>query len=303
MSIWGHRDGEPPDGEADESQPAADARETQALAEPGHQAGEPGEPDHDAGVPPSEPPPAFWRAQGGTPAPLGRAAARTPPPTYGYAPAGATDPAEAPEPAYGQVAGDAPAPAFELRARGESPDPAEATDPAEAPEPAYGQVAGDAPAPAFELRAQGESPAPPMDESPAGADAPAPVLTDDVVVLDGETAVTDLTQTAQNPPASPPATTAPAVPEGIPAQRWSEILAAFVDDPRSSVEMAADAVDSAIEEFVTSIRTRQRALASRWQGSETDTEQLRTVLRDYRTFWHQVRQLDPAERTGAAAGS
>jgi hypothetical protein len=268
MSIWGHRDGEPTDGEADESQPAAEARETQAPAEPGHQAGEPGEPEHDAGVPPSEPPPAFWRAQGGTPAPFGRAAAGTPPPTYGYA-------------------------------------PGEATDPAEAPEPPYGQVAGDAPAPAFELRAQGESPAPAMDESPAGAGAPAPVLTDDVVVLDGETAVTDpaLTQTAQTPPASPPATTAPAVPEGIPAQRWSEILAAFVDDPRSSVEMAADAVDSAIEEFVTSIRTRQRALASRWQGSETDTEQLRTVLRDYRTFWHQVRQLDPAERTGAAAGS
>jgi hypothetical protein len=162
-------------------------------------------------------------------------------------------------------------------------------------------------------QAQGESPAPAMGESPAGTDAPAPVLTDDVVVLDaedvvapdGETAVKGpaLTQTAPRLPASPAATTAPAGPDGIPAQRWSEILSAFVDDPRGSVEMAADAVDSAIEEFVTSVRTRQRALASSWQGSETDTEQLRIALRDYRTFWHQVRQFGPAGKTGAAAGS
>jgi hypothetical protein len=149
-----------------------------------------------------------------------------------------------------------------------------------------------------------------MGGSPAGTDAPAPVLTgdvvvldaEDVVVLDGETAVKDpaLTQPARQPLASPAATTAPAGREGIPAQRWREILAAFVDDPRGSVEMAADAVDSAIEELVISVRTRQRALASSWQDSETDTEQLRTALRDYRAFWQQVRQLGPAGTAGAA---
>ena len=70
---------------------------------------------------------------------------------------------------------------------------------------------------------------------------------------------------------------------------------AFVDDPRGSVKMAADAVDEAIGEFVNSVRARQRAMASSWQGTGTGTEQLRTALRDYRNFWHQVQRLDLGE--------
>jgi len=50
---------------------------------------------------------------------------------------------------------------------------------------------------------------------------------------------------------------------------------------------------------VNSVRARQRALASSWQGTDTDTEQLRTALRDYRRLWHQVQQLDLGEKTGA----
>ena len=73
---------------------------------------------------------------------------------------------------------------------------------------------------------------------------------------------------------------------------------AFVDDPRGSVKMAADAVDSAVEEIVTSIRARQQALASSWQDSSADTEQLRTALREYRKFGAQVRRLSPAEPAG-----
>jgi len=67
---------------------------------------------------------------------------------------------------------------------------------------------------------------------------------------------------------------------------------------------AADAVDSAIEEVVASIRARQRALASSWQSSDADTEQLRIALREYRRFGAQVRQMSPEEpaRPGTAAG-
>ena len=86
---------------------------------------------------------------------------------------------------------------------------------------------------------------------------------------------------------------------GIPAQRWSEILVAFVDDPRGSVKMAADAVDEAIDEFVNSVRARQRALASTWQSADAGTEQLRTALRDYRKLGQRVQQLDLGEKTGA----
>jgi hypothetical protein len=109
---------------------------------------------------------------------------------------------------------------------------------------------------------------------------------EDVVVIDAETAVKDpaLTEAARDPAATeaahdpaaggvppaagegPPAAAAPAAlagpPGSITPQRWSEILVTFVDDPRGSVKMAADAVDSAIEEIVTSVRARQQALAS-----------------------------------------
>ena len=79
----------------------------------------------------------------------------------------------------------------------------------------------------------------------------------------------------------------------------------FVDNPRSSVTMAADAVDSAIEEVLASVRARQRALESSWKSSETDTEQLRIALREYRRFGAQVRHMRPEEpaRPGTAAAS
>jgi len=70
-----------------------------------------------------------------------------------------------------------------------------------------------------------------------------------------------------------------------------------VDDPRGSVKMAADAVDSAIEELVASVRARQQALASTWQASDADTERLRTALRAYRNF---VAQLEPMSPDGPA---
>jgi hypothetical protein len=169
------------------------------------------------------------------------------------------------------------------------------------------------PAPAF-WRAQGEtqeaSEAPGRD--PAGTDAPVPVLTG--VVVDEETGVTD-PATAE---AAEPATTEvqeptvavarePVVTEAqesataaapITPQRWSEIMVAFVDDPRGSVKMAADAVDEAIDEFVNSVRARQHDLAATWQSAGADTEQLRTALREYRKLGLRVEQLDLGEKTG-----
>jgi hypothetical protein len=123
------------------------------------------------------------------------------------------------------------------------------------------------------------------------------------VVIDAEAAVKDpaLTETRREPAEA----AAPDAPGSISPQRWREILASFVDDPRGSVKMAADAVDSAIAEVMASVRARQRGLASSWQSSETDTEQLRLALREYRRFGAQVRQMSPEEpaRPGAAAAS
>lgn len=181
--------------------------------------------------------------------------------------------------------------------------PAEAAPAAATPgsdSPSGAAPEGGAPA-AESTPAAGEpAPAPRVSESPAGTDAPAPVLAEGVAVMDAEAAVKDpaLTETRREPAQ----TAAADAPGSISPQRWSEILVTFVDNPRGSVKMAADAVDSAIEEVVASVRVRQRALASSWQSSETDTEQLRIALREYRRFGAQVRQMSPGEpaRPGTA---
>jgi hypothetical protein len=218
-----------------------------------------------------------------------RAQGRPPAPAYGRDPTGEQAPADPPGQNHEQVPAGTPDLARSPSRAAETMAPgAENVEPARAP--------------AAQAMEPAEAPAPAMTESPAGTDAPAPVLTEEVVVIDEETAVKD-------PAAATAGTVSPAAPvptggaatashDGISAQRWSEIMATFVDDPRGSVKMAADAVDSAIEHVVTSIRARQQALASSWQDSGTDTEQLRTTLREYRKFGAQVQQMSPAAPDG-----
>ena len=285
MSIWGNRDGESAAEEASaEVTPAAATHENDPSAGGLPESGAPADAAHEDEPSAGEPAPAFWRAQG-----------RPLPPGYGRAPGFGQPAATAgePEPAYRQV------PAGPAAQVGE-------------PESGYGRVPAEAPAPPV-------TEAPPANEAPAGTDAPAPVLAEDVVVIDAEAAVKDpaLTGTARDPAEAagepsaagglrdPKVTRAPGEPAvtrdspgSISPQRWSEILVGFVDDPRGSVKMAADAVDFAIEELVTSVRARQQALASSWQSGEADTEQLRSALREYRRFGAQVQQMSPAEPAG-----
>lgn len=72
------------------------------------------------------------------------------------------------------------------------------------------------------------------------------------------------------------------------AGQWPDIQATFVDDPRASVERAADLVDDCVQALVASVTERQQALRSDWQGTGTDTEELRTALQRYRTFWSRL---------------
>ena len=62
----------------------------------------------------------------------------------------------------------------------------------------------------------------------------------------------------------------------------------FVDDPRSSVELAAGLVDDSVESIVMSVKEQQHSLLSAWQGYDPGTEELRTTLRQYRTFWNRL---------------
>jgi hypothetical protein len=69
---------------------------------------------------------------------------------------------------------------------------------------------------------------------------------------------------------------------------WNEIQAMFVDDPRASIEQAADVVDDRAEALIQSVAQRQRSLKSAWQAEDAGTEELRVALQQYRTFWNSL---------------
>jgi hypothetical protein len=89
---------------------------------------------------------------------------------------------------------------------------------------------------------------------------------------------------------STPADALPSVDTGS-SQRWNQIQATFVDDPRGSVVQAATMADEAIEAFISAARERQAWLASSWQGPEAGTEELRTALQDYRALYSSMTEI------------
>ena len=66
--------------------------------------------------------------------------------------------------------------------------------------------------------------------------------------------------------------------------RWHEIQAMFVDDPRSSAEMAASLVDDSVQALVVFVREQQDSLLAAWHGENAGTEELRTAVQHYRAF-------------------
>ncbi|GAA0384769.1 hypothetical protein GCM10009530_39550 [Microbispora corallina] len=88
--------------------------------------------------------------------------------------------------------------------------------------------------------------------------------------------------------ATPVTPAPPAGPDGLAEdvdQRWREIKAGFVDDPRQSVEQADALVDEALAVFTK----RRQSLLDQWKNSEnSDTEALRLALREYHTLLLQL---------------
>ena len=58
----------------------------------------------------------------------------------------------------------------------------------------------------------------------------------------------------------------------------------FVDDPRSSAEMAAGLVDDSVQALVVFVREQQDSLLAAWHGENAGTEELRTAVQHYRAF-------------------
>src|SRR4051794_35193366 len=72
-------------------------------------------------------------------------------------------------------------------------------------------------------------------------------------------------------------------------QRWGEVQAQFVDDPRAAVRAADTLVAEVVQSLVTGFADHKSGLEAQWsRDEEPDTEQLRQALRRYRSFFSRL---------------
>jgi hypothetical protein len=86
-------------------------------------------------------------------------------------------------------------------------------------------------------------------------------------------------------------TDAPPNPPGLAEgdEQWTQIMAAFVDDPRRAVTMAHELAGQAIQRVVDDLNAQRAAIEQQWsRRKEADTESLRTCLQQYRAFFHRL---------------
>lgn len=75
-------------------------------------------------------------------------------------------------------------------------------------------------------------------------------------------------------------------------QRWSEIQARFVDEPRGSVEDANRLVEELMNRLVSSFAEQRARLEDQWdRGDDVTTEDLRMALQRYRAFFGRLLEL------------
>jgi len=71
--------------------------------------------------------------------------------------------------------------------------------------------------------------------------------------------------------------------------RWTEIQAAFVDEPRRAVEQADALVADVIKRLASSFADERSKLEGQWgRGDNVSTEDLRVALRRYRAFFDRL---------------
>lgn len=71
--------------------------------------------------------------------------------------------------------------------------------------------------------------------------------------------------------------------------RWSDVQAAFVDEPRKAVEQADGLVASAMKRLAEVFAEERSKLEQQWdRGDNVSTEDLRLALQRYRSFFHRL---------------
>jgi hypothetical protein len=71
--------------------------------------------------------------------------------------------------------------------------------------------------------------------------------------------------------------------------RWTEVQAAFVDDPRDCVQKADGLVADVVDKLTTGFAQVRSRLEDQWdRGEEVSTEDLRIALTRYRDFFERL---------------
>jgi hypothetical protein len=94
---------------------------------------------------------------------------------------------------------------------------------------------------------------------------------------------------------APPAAHAPLFAEDQAARfhsRWTDIQAAFVDEPRSAVERADGLVAEVMRQLAEGFASERAALERGWdRGDQVTTEDLRIALQKYRSFFDRLLKI------------
>jgi hypothetical protein len=79
-------------------------------------------------------------------------------------------------------------------------------------------------------------------------------------------------------------------------QKWNDVQARFVDEPRGSVEEANALVSDLMDRLVSSFSAQRDQLEKQWdRGDDVSTEDLRLVLMRYRSFFGRLLEV-PGDR-------
>ncbi|WP_431963733.1 hypothetical protein [Actinacidiphila sp. bgisy160] len=71
--------------------------------------------------------------------------------------------------------------------------------------------------------------------------------------------------------------------------RWQRIQSEFVDDPRDAVHAADELVADVMQKLASTFAQHKQGLEGQWtRGEEVNTEELRTALRRYRSFFNRL---------------
>lgn len=93
------------------------------------------------------------------------------------------------------------------------------------------------------------------------------------------------------PTGAPAATSGPLVPEGAAMDfrsRWEATQQGFVDEPRTAVTDADRLVADVLQRLSTTFEDQHQELERQWADGEPSTEDLRTALQRYRTFFERL---------------